>query len=102
MNTPTDVKARVSDYEKRRRQRVMKEQLRRLTDAVLVYVAGMDAMVAARKDVPDDIGRWLAQNVHALEFTNDAARYHGLGINFRTDDKERAVAQAAKRIREGK
>jgi len=77
--------------------RETRAELRNLADAVLMYLASLDDAVARRKDIPHDVSKWLAANANKLEMANDHARYFALGVNYRTDNKARALAAARKR-----
>ena len=68
----------------------LKRQLKILSDCVSVSIYGMD-MLFKDKRIPKDIGESLAKIVNQLDLFNDKARYGFLGVNFRTDDKAKAV-----------
>jgi len=70
-----------------REVRKLKKHLKDLTGAVMGAIARIDALMKQ----PDSNlrGKQIAEVTNALEMTNDGARYFGLGVNFRTDKKQR-------------
>jgi hypothetical protein len=67
--------------------------LQRLSDAILLFADAVDAAFMHDKTVPRKAGAKLARLVEYLDVENDQARYFVLGVNYRTDDKAKAVAR---------
>lgn len=84
---------------KRLRKQVseQKKALRRLSDAVLVFLHHLDNKIGPDKRIPEDLGRLLAKLVNGLDMVNDSVRYGQLGVDYQKDDKEKAVKQAMRR-----
>lgn len=80
----------------KRELRKTKKGLQQLTDAVLVALAQIDTLMKQPPGLDRD--QKLARISNWLEQHNDAARYSVLGVNFRTDDKGKAVAAARTRL----
>lgn len=82
-----------------RRPRATAERraLQKLTDDILIGLEAMDKSIANRTDIPRPVSEWLGKWSNVLDMANDAARYHGLGVNFRRDDKGRALRAAKRR-----
>ena len=78
--------------------REQRKALRDLTNAVLLYLDNLDGAVATRKDIPHDVSEWLGRNAGLLDMANDQVRYFALGVNYRTDNKKRAVAKLRKQV----
>lgn len=78
--------------EVRRQQRKTKQ----LTDCVMLMLADLDALLEARRDLPDQVGRDIARWANALDMANDSVRYSN-GVDFRKDDKARAVKKLRER-----
>ncbi len=80
-----------ADCKKQKRDmRNQRTHLKALTDHVLRHLVWLDEEM--RSPESQERGKRLAALANALEVANDSARYHGLGIDFRKDnkDKERA------------
>jgi hypothetical protein len=60
--------------------------LERLTKHVMAAIGALDRM---GRELDGDAGKRIAGLVNALEMSNDHARYFGLGIDFRKDQKKR-------------
>lgn len=65
----------------------MKSHLKKLTNAVLVFLKHLDKEEAA-DPVGGEHGSRVANLANELDFVNDEARYFGLGVSFRNDKKE--------------
>ena len=79
------------DCKKQKRDtRNLRTNLKALTDQVMRHLVWLDAEM--KKPESPERGKQIAKMANVLEVANDAARYHGLGIDFRNDnkDKERA------------
>lgn len=63
-----------------------RKQVVALTNAVLAFIAQMDAVM--KEPHSDDRDKRLARLINALEIENDMARYFALGVDFRTDKKK--------------
>jgi len=74
-----------------RAARVLRKELRDLSDAVLSYLAVLDAVMREPESV--ERGRKIARLSNALELANDQARRFGLGRSITADGKARAVAK---------
>ena len=68
----------------------LRTNLKALTDHVMRHLVFLDREM--KKPESMERGKRIAQLANALEMANDVARYTGLGIDFRKDnkDKERA------------
>jgi hypothetical protein len=80
-------------------QRELREQrkaMKRLSDVLLLALDGLDTAVGPRKDVPNDISRWLGNFATTLHMENDRVRFFSLGVDYHKDDKVRAVAKLRK------
>lgn len=69
----------------------MRQHLQRLSDAVLLHLHALDKTLSAEKTIAQDTSRKLAEIANWLELENDRIRYGILGIDFRQDDKPKAV-----------
>lgn len=68
-----------------------KRDLKRLSDAVLVFLHLLDAeMMAPSTEMR---GRRVAKLCNLLDLENDRVRFGALGVNFRKDNKDKAVAK---------
>jgi len=68
-----------------------RKALKRLSDTVLVFLHRLDEKVGPDKSIPGETGRLLAAWANDLDIVNDGARYNSLGVDFRKDDKTKAV-----------
>lgn len=74
--------------------RKLRRALQRLSDAVLVHLAEIDALAQERA-----ISRSrLADVLNWMEMHNDDVRYAELGVSFRTDDKTKATKKARRAL----
>jgi len=94
---PTMNDSRSDDRELRR----LRRDFRTLTDQVLLFLDALDA--AAMKDltVPRPASERLAKLANALDLANDQARYFGLGLDYRRDNKPLAVARLKRKATKG-
>lgn len=76
---------------------VERRALQKLTDEILIGLEAMDKSIANRTDIPRPVSEWLGKWSNVLDMANDAARYHGLGVDFRRDNKSRALRAARRR-----
>lgn len=63
-----------------------RKQVVALTNAVLAFIAQMDAVMKTPGSA--ERGRKIAELINALEVENDKARYFALGVDLRTDQKK--------------
>jgi hypothetical protein len=85
--------AEEKDHFERQEKRDAKKYRAHLTilaGQVRAYLAALDRVMNSGR-TGDKLGREIAKLSNALEIENDKARYFGLGIDFRTDKKERAT-----------
>lgn len=72
-----------------RNARKYRNHLKVLTEEVRLHIAELDRL--CKLPSTPDRGRALAKLANDLEMANDKARYFGLGIDYRTDEKGRLV-----------
>ena len=77
----------------KREARELRKAMKHLSDTVLVFLHRMDEQVGPDKKIPSDTGRLMAAWANDLDMVNDGVRYNHLGVDFRKDDKTRAVAK---------
>jgi len=77
--------------------RRLKKHLQDLTDSVLLYIAAVDAEVGPDETILSGQSKRLAQLTNALEIQNDRARYFGLNVDHRKDDKGKVIKKLLKR-----
>ena len=65
-----------------------------LTTAVLQFLAALDEIMKGPST--EKRGQKIAKLSNALELANDQARYFGLHIDYRTDDKKKVREKAKK------
>lgn len=63
--------------------------LKDLSNAVLIYLHQLDILMKEPESTAR--GRQLAALSNGLDMANDRARYFGLSVNYRTDNKDAAV-----------
>jgi len=80
-------------YQKRL-NRELKRHLTTLTMANLQFLQALDDVM--RGPSTPARGAAVARLSNFLDMANDRARYHGLGINFRDDDKKAALQNAGR------
>lgn len=77
-----------ADCKKQKRDmRNQRTHLKALTDHVLRHLVWLDEEM--RKPESPERGKRMAALANVLEIANDSARYHGLGIDFRKDNKDK-------------
>ncbi len=86
-----------SKPKKTKEERRHEKHLRDLTDAILICLERLDAVMKAPES--NERGKQIAVVANALDMANDQARYFGLSIDYRKDDKARAIQQAKARAR---
>jgi hypothetical protein len=74
--------------------RDLKRHLTALTTANLQFLEALDDIM--RQPSSPDRGAKIAKLSNFLDMANDRARYNGLGINFRDDDKKAALLNAGR------
>ncbi len=74
-----------------------KKALQDLSDSILLYASALTDMVGDRHDVPRDVSSWLGKTISTLEMQNDQVRFFTLGVDFRKDNKQKAVAKIIKK-----
>lgn len=75
----------------KRDMRNQRTHLKALTDHVLRHLVWLDEEM--RKPESPERGKRMAALANVLEIANDSARYHGLGIDFRKDNKDKDRAR---------
>lgn len=76
----------------KRKSRDLRRHLNALTSTTMVFLDELDNVMRAPSS--PDRGKKVAALSNMLEMANDAARYGGLKIDFRDDDKKHALAKA--------
>lgn len=76
--------------------RKQKKALADLSNTILLYLDALDTAVATRRDIPHDVSSWLGQSAAKLDSANDSVRYFTLGVDYRKDNKKKAVAKIRK------
>jgi hypothetical protein len=56
----------------------------------------MDTVIGPDKTIPRPISKMLGKVTGQLEMKNDLARYGALGVDYRKDDKKKAVEKLKK------
>ena len=79
-----------------REVRQLRKALQGLSDAVLVHLHYTDTMIGKDATLPNKVGGKLALLVNELELANDKVRYQNLGVDYRKDDKTKAVKKLLK------
>ncbi len=83
--------------EERKYQRKIMDDLQSLSDSILLYVDWMDTKIGPEKSISKPISSLIAKGINALVLVNDRVRYSSLGVDFRTDDKKKAIAKLKRR-----
>lgn len=78
----------------KRKNRDLKRHLTALTTTTLVFLERLDQVM--REPSAPDRGAKIAKLSNALDFANDTARFNGLHISFRDDDKKAALQKASR------
>lgn len=78
---------------KKQKREVTKQRkaLQHLSDTVMVFLHRLDEQVGPDKRIPKELGRLMAAWANDLDMVNDAIRFNVLGVDFRKDNKARAV-----------
>ena len=71
--------------------RDLRQHLQLLSNAVLLHLHALDNECASDKTIPRETGSRIAKIANWLDMENDKVRYAALGVDFRTDDKTKAV-----------
>ncbi len=71
--------------------RDLRKHLRLLSNAVLLHLHALDHECAPDKTIPRETGSRIAKIANWLDMENDKVRYAALGVDFRKDDKTKAV-----------
>jgi len=69
----------------------LRKSLQSLSDAVLLYSDWMDKKIGPDKSISRPVSSLIARGLNALNWVNDQARYGPLGVDFRTDDKDKVI-----------
>uniref|UniRef100_A0A6H1ZZ81 Uncharacterized protein n=1 Tax=viral metagenome TaxID=1070528 RepID=A0A6H1ZZ81_9ZZZZ len=69
----------------------LRKALQSLSDSVLLYVDWMDTKIGPEKSISKPVSSLIAKGINALVLVNDRVRYGSLGIDFRKDDKAKAI-----------
>lgn len=85
----TPEKRQLLDLQKERRE--LRHYLQSLSDSVLLYVDWMDTKIGPDKTLCKTTSALIAKGINALVLVNDKARYGVLGVDFRKDDKKKAI-----------
>jgi len=95
MSAANDESASTAKLERelRKEARDLRKQLQHLSDAVLLHLHALDTGIGAEKTLPRDIGSKMAKIANTLDMENDRIRFSALGVDFRKDDKAKAVAK---------
>lgn len=75
--------------------RKYKKALQVLSDNILLYLNQLDEVMARPES--RERGEMIAKLANALDVANDSVRYHTLGVNWRKDDKKKAVEKIRER-----
>lgn len=71
--------------------RELRKNLQTLSNAILLHLHALDNECSPDKAIPRETGKRLAKIANWLDMENDKVRYSALGVDFRNDDKTRAV-----------
>lgn len=85
-----------ADIQLRKEARELRKSLQQLSNAVLLHLHALDAAVAGEKTIPPAVSSKLAQLANELDLANDLVRFGVLGVDFRTDDKDKIIAKLKK------
>lgn len=77
--------------------RKVRRDLERLSNVVLLFIDTADRHFASDPTIPRAAGSLMAQFLNCLEQSNDQIRYSTLGVNYRTDDKPKAIRRLRRR-----
>ena len=76
-------------------ERKLRKHLKRLTNDILLFLDALDKEM--KKPSTSERGKRIAKLCNSMDMENDEARYFGLGVDFRRDNKERIVARLIKK-----
>jgi len=71
--------------------RELRKSLQLLSDAILLHLHALDNECSPDKSIPRETGKRIAKIANWLDMENDKIRYSALGVDFRKDDKTKAV-----------
>jgi hypothetical protein len=74
----------------------LRKELQRLSDSTLLFLHYLDTVIGP--EIPPLMGKKLASAANKFDLINDQVRYGSLGVDFRKDDKKKAI----KKLREKK
>lgn len=77
--------------------RKYRKELQKLSDAVLLMLDALDREMRQGITITGH-GSRVAKIMNGIDEVNDGVRYFALGVNFRTDDKKKAVAKLIKKL----
>lgn len=75
----------------RKEARELRRALQRLSDAVLLHLHVLDGDIGKDTTIPQPVGSRLAKMVNLLDMENDLIRFNTLGVDYRKDNKPKAV-----------
>ena len=91
------------EYKECKRQQAeikrLRKHLQRLSDVVLLTVHNLDEGFRKSKAIPKESSENLARLANYLEHENDLVRYSILGVDFRTDDKQKVVRKIISKMK---
>lgn len=82
--------------------RELRRALQRISDAVLLHLHVLDSDIGKDKTIPKEASSKLGKLANWLEQENDRVRYHVLGVDYRKDDKAKAVQKLIRKAQRGK
>lgn len=71
--------------------RKKQKDLKNLSDSILIFLHFLDQIGNTIDD--QEVGSKIAKLATALDMANDRARFFALGVDYRRDDKAKAVAK---------
>lgn len=80
--------------QKQKEARDLRAALQTLSDNVLLFLDALDKAMAGPEG--PERGKRIAHLSNQLDLVNDGVRYNALGVDFRKDDKPKAVAALRK------
>jgi hypothetical protein len=89
-----DEKRKYLDLQRERGK--LRKDLQTLSDSILIYADWMDRKIGPEKSISRPISSLIGKSLNALEMVNDRVRFGSLGVDFRKDDKKRAVEKLRK------
>lgn len=85
----------------RKEARESRRALQRLSDAVLLHLHVLDNDIGKDKTIPKEASSKLGKLANWLDQENDRIRYHSLGVDYRKDDKAKAVQKIIRKAQRG-